>query len=116
VQKFNAAAQKEATDILSQAARGVKQSLGMMIQRHLRIASGVEPLSQLSEYYSAGAGVSSLYEVDYSHSFWSRVVCVYETVGTDFTLLAIDAYQGTARLGLPASDPNAKARAWGRSS
>ncbi len=115
MQKFNAAAQKEATDILSQAARGVKQSLGMMIQRHLRIASGVEPLSP-SEYYSAGVGVSSLYEVDCSHGFWSRVVCVYETVGADFTLLAIDAYQGTARLGLPASAPNARARAWGRSS
>ena len=115
MQKFNAAAQQEATDILSQAARGVKQSLGMMIQRHLRISSGAEPLSP-SEFYGAGAGVSSLYEVDYSHSLWSRVMCVYETVGADFTLLAIDAYQGTARLGLPASAPNARARAWGRSS
>lgn len=115
MQTLNAAAQQEALDILKVAARGVKQCLGMMIQRHLRIDNGAEPLSA-SEYYSAGAGVSTLYQVEYSTGVWSKVVCVYETVSADFTLLAIDAHQGTARLGLPVAAPNARARAWGRSS
>ena len=115
MQTFNAAAQQEARDILAVAARGVKQCLGMMIQRHLRIDSRTEPLSS-AEHYSAGAGVSALFEVEFSNGFWSKVVCVYETVGPDFTLLAIDAHQGTARLGLAPSAPNTRARAWGRSS
>ena len=63
MQTLNATAQQEALDILKVAARGVKQCLGMMIQRHLRIDNGSEPLDA-TECVGAGSATSTLYEVE----------------------------------------------------
>ena len=112
---YHADAEAEIVAILSQAGRSVKRCLGMMVQRHLRIDSGLEPLDA-TELLGAGSGVSTLYEVTYSYGLWSSVVCVYETVGPGVTLLAVDAMQGTVRVGMPRSSPDARSRAWGLSS
>ena len=112
---YHANAQAEIKAILSNAERGVKRCLGMMVQRHLRIDSGSEPLDS-TEWLSAGSGVSILYGVTYTHALWSNAVCVYELVGPVVTLLAVDATQGTVRMGAAGTAPDARARAWGLSS
>lgn len=101
--------------IIAKAGRGVKRCLGMMVHRHLRIDSGTEPLDP-SELLGAGSGVSTLYEIDYSFSLWSKVVCVYELVGPNLSLLAVDATQGTVRIAMPSAAPDARSRAWNLSS
>jgi hypothetical protein len=97
------------------AARGVKMCLGMMIQRGHRIDTGKEPLST-AEHIGAGSGVSELYKVEFTHSLFSSVVVVYQEVGQDVTVLALDATQGLVRLAQPPGAPDAQARAWKRSS
>lgn len=111
---YHPKAEKEFDDILRLAGRGIKVCLGLMIQRHLRIEDGTERLSA-SEELGAGSGTSILFEVVYSYGLLMRVLCVYERQGTVVTVLAIDARQGLARLGMPQSAPDARARAWGRS-
>jgi hypothetical protein len=86
-----------------------------MVQRHLRMDGLTEPLTP-AEVIGAGSGVSTLYEVVYSYGTWSKATCVYEMVGPLATLLAIDAVQGSVRIGIPGTAPDARARAWGRSS
>jgi hypothetical protein len=113
--QYHPDAEREVDAILQQAGRGVKRCLGMMIQRHLRIANGSEPLDS-AELLGAGSGASTLYEVHYSYAAWSSVTCIYQLVGPDVTVLAVDAVQGTVRLGPPSNAPDARARAWGRSS
>jgi hypothetical protein len=108
-------AKAEVQAILSAAGRGVKRCLGMMVRRHLRMDSLKEPLTP-AEMIGAGSGVSTLYEVVYSYSVWSATTCVYEMVGSSATLLAVDAVQGSVRIGIPGAAPDARARAWGRSS
>lgn len=92
-------AQAEVQAILQTAGRGVKRCLGMMVQRHLRIDNASDPLGAAE---SLGAG--------------SGDVCVYEMVGAGVTLLAVDATQGTVRIGMPVYAPDARPRAWGISS
>jgi hypothetical protein len=108
-------AQAEIQAIVQTAGRGVKRCLGMMVQRHLRIDEASEPLGS-AESLGAGSGISTLYEVTYTYGFWSGAVCVYEMVGAGVTLLAVDATQGTARIGMPLFAPDARSRAWGLSS
>jgi hypothetical protein len=108
-------AKAEVQAILSAGGRGVKRCLGMMVQRHLRMDGLTEPLASV-EMIGAGSGVSTLYEVVYAYSTWSETTCVYEMVGSLTTLLAIDAVQGTVRVGMSSTAPDARARAWGRSS
>ena len=112
---YHADAQAEIIAILAKAGRGVKRCLGMMVQRHLRIDSGTEPLDS-SELLGAGSGVSTLYEVVYSYGLWSKAVCEYELVGPNVSLLAVDATQGTVRIAMSISAPDARARAWNLSS
>lgn len=112
---YHVNAQAEIQAILPTAGRGVKRCLGMMVQRHLRIDNSSEPLGS-TELVGAGSGVSTLYEVAYAYGFWSGAVCVYEVVGASVTLLAVDAKQGTVRIGMPLLAPDARSRAWGRSS
>ena len=101
-------------DLLQKGSRSIKRCLGMMIQRHIRIDNGAEPLSS-AEDAGTGSGSSSLYRVTYSYSVFASVDCVYQKVGTGVTLLAADAAQGVVRLGLPTSAPDALARARTRS-
>ncbi len=108
-------AQAEIKAILPKAGRGVKRCLGMMVQRHLRMDNGAEPLDP-TELLGGGSGISTLYGVTYSYGVWSSAVCVYELVGAVVTLLAVDATQGTVRVGIPAAAPDARARAWSISS
>jgi hypothetical protein len=107
-------AETEARAILAHGGHGVKRCMGMMIQRHIRIDDGTEPLI-LSECIGSGSGNSTLYEVRFAYNALSAVNCVYQQVGPDVTLLAIDAKQGLARVGLPSTAPDARARAWNRS-
>ena len=108
---YHADAQAEIQAILSNAGRGVKRCLGMMLQRHLRIDNGSEPLGQ-TEMLGAGSGVSTLYAVTYSIGLWSSAVCVYELAGLGVTLLSVDAIQGAVRIGISRASPDARARAW----
>jgi hypothetical protein len=107
-------ADKEFDDILQVAGRDVKKCLGQMIQRHVRIALGQEPLTH-TERVGAGSGASTLYRVEYVYGLLASVECVYGVDGASTEVLAIDARQGINRLGLPAHAPDALARAWGRS-
>jgi hypothetical protein len=112
---YHPQARVELLDILKAPGRAVKRCTGMMIARHRAMDSGLEPLVP-SEYLSAGSGGSSaLYGVEYSYSLFGRVECVYQVDGGVVTLLAVDGWQATARVGLPKSAPDARARAWARS-
>jgi hypothetical protein len=104
----------EVQNILAAAGRSVKWCLGMMLKRHLLMDSGTAPLTDAEALY-AGSGASTLYEVEYSYNLWGRLTCVYETASVT-TLLAADAWQGVSRVGSPRGAPDARARAWGRSS
>lgn len=108
-------AEKELLAILEQGGRSVKRCLGMMLQRHLRMDNGAEPLTR-DEDIGSGSGLSVLYRVVYTYSVFASVDCVYQKVGNTVTLLAADAQQGVLRLGLPAHAPDARARAVNRSS
>ncbi|PNG50502.1 MULTISPECIES: hypothetical protein [unclassified Variovorax] len=108
-------ARLELLDVLKAPGRAVKQCTGMMIARHHAMDLGLEPLAP-SEYLTSGAGgYATLYGVEYSYNLFGRVECVYQVEAGVVTLLAIDAWQATARVGLPKSAPDARARAWGRS-
>ncbi|MBP6646367.1 MAG: hypothetical protein KA207_10950 [Burkholderiaceae bacterium] len=111
---YHADAEQELMDILQQGSRSVKRCLGMMLQRHLRMDNGTEPLDA-SEFVNAGSGTSDVYQVAYSYNLFALVDCVYGKVGADVTVLAADGNQGLVRLGLPPSAPDALARSWGRS-
>lgn len=112
---YHPLAEQELLGILKVGGRSVKRCLGMMLQRHLRMDNGAEPLSK-AEDIGSGNGLSVLYQVVYSYSVFASVDCVYQKVGGAVTLLAADAQQGVLRLGLPASAPDARARAVNRSS
>lgn len=107
---YHTNAEQELMDLLQKGSRSIKRCLGMMIQRHIRIDNGSEPLSS-AEYVGPDSGSSSFYRVTYSYNVFASVDCVYQKVGTDVTLLAADAVQGLVRLGLPTSAPDALARA-----
>ena len=112
---YHADAKTEVQAILSTAGRGTKRCLGMMVKRHLLMDGGTASLTHAEMLY-AGSGTSVLYEVVYLYSAWSRVACVYEVTESATSLLAIDAWQGMVRVGIPSTAPDARARAWGRSS
>lgn len=112
---YHPQAKLEVQSILAKGGRGVKRCLGMMVARHLRIDGGSEPLLA-AEQVGAGSGVSMLYEVSYAYGLWSSVTCVYETTSAHVMLLAVDARQGTVRIGAAGTAPDARARAWNRSS
>ena len=107
-------AELEAKAILAQGGRGVKICMGMMIQRHIRIDDGREPPAP-GECIGSGSGISVLYALVFVNGALSTINCVYQQVGADVTLLAIDARHGLARVGLPRTAPDARARAWNRS-
>lgn len=112
---YHPEAEKELLAILEKGGRSVKRCLGMLLQRHLRMDNGAEPLTR-AEDIGSGNGLSVLYQVVYTYSVFASVDCVYQKVGKEVTLLAADAQQGVLRLGLPDSAPDARARAVNRSS
>lgn len=112
---YHPQAKAELRAILASPGRAVKRCVGMMLGRHLGLDSGQEPLDA-SEYLGAGSGSSVLYGVPYAYSLFGRIYCVYEVNGGVVTLLAVDGWQATARVGLSRSAPDARARAWGLSS
>lgn len=110
-------AEQECLAALNQGGREVKRCLGMLLQRHLRIDDGSEPFSKAELLPTGGVSGQIWYEVTYSYGVFSRVTAVYEVSGLGVvSLLAIDAWQGLSRVGLPRFSPDARARAWSRSS
>ena len=109
-------AEQECLDALNRGGREVKRCLGMLLQRHLRIDDGSEPLSKAELAPTGGVSGQTWYEVTYSYGVFSRVTAVYEVSSPAVTLLAIDAWQGLSRVGLPRFSSDARARAWSRSS
>jgi hypothetical protein len=116
VPTYHPDAQQECQEALDLGGREVKRCFGMMLQRHLRITDGSEPLAKAELLPATGVSGKPWYEVTYACGVFSMVTAVYEVSGPDVTLLAIDARQGLSRVGLAGSSPDARARAWSRSS
>lgn len=109
-------AETELADILATGGREVKRCLGMMVQRHLRIEDGTAPLGASELLPASGPSLQPLYQVEYVCGWFSRVTVVYEVGGAGAVVLAVDAWQGLARVGAAASAADAQARSWGRAS
>jgi hypothetical protein len=109
-------AEADMRSILAGGGREVKRCLGMMIRRHLGIEDGSEPLTAGEWLPASGPNLTRLYEVDYLCGLLARVTVVYEADGTGAKVLALDAFQGLARVGHPKPAPDARARAWARAS
>lgn len=107
-------AKNEYLAILKAASGSVKDCLGMLVQRHLRMELGTEPLAAHERLRPVSKGAVPLYLVEYQYGLAARVLCVYKRDGSGVTALAVDAWDGLTRVGAPTRTPAAEQRARSR--
>lgn len=109
--KYHPDAKKEYLAILNDASGSVKDCLGMLVQRHLRMELGSEPLTAHERLRPVSKGEMALYLVEYQYGLAARVLCVYKRDSAGVTALAVDAWDGLTRVGAPTQTPAAEQRA-----
>lgn len=111
---YHPAAQAEFQLILTQGSPALRRCLGQAIMRNNRIAAGVEPLRRPQEFIGPGAAHSALFAVEFADSLVEWVEYVYDELGADVVVAAIDASRFGAAVGSRVGG-DARQRARGRS-
>lgn len=84
-------AQTEFNFVRQQGGIDLRRCLGQAIQRHNRIFSGAEPLRRPQEFIGPGQRLSEMFAVQFSINLVHSVEFVYDKLGFDVRVLALDA-------------------------
>jgi hypothetical protein len=100
--------------LLQVASRELKWGFGQMMKRHLAIDGKTKPLTVAERLPASGPHLNPMYEVEYLGGLTAKLVAVYESRPAGVVLLALDGFDLFKRAGRPATDPDARSRAWAR--
>jgi hypothetical protein len=104
-------AQAEFSVIRLQGGIDLRRCLGQAMQRHNRIFDGSEPLLWPQEFIGPGRRLAELFAVQFSINVIHSVEFVYDKLGPDVRVLALDATRAALPFG---PRPGGDARVRGR--